>query len=881
MAVRSIAQSSSFLLHELLSTNCFLSTDAEAFQDDIRRGFLELLSLATDAALVDAVKEGQSATHGMVVYDLQYLLQALATLNWSEILTQHDESLKSSSKLQLKEHPPKCHYGVSASSRSNMFDDASSKTRPGCSILEIILQVVQDPGFWPVACHLPMLTTLIQAILENVPPHYCHDEPRQTEVDTTSRPAVATAQKCVRQFVLDSLHRIPALRQESNLKLLLPKLKTMASLPRIRLRLRLMKEWISEFPSSQHCFVPNLGSLLDLLDQMEIESSMEAMQGRLTRQGKAAEDRIEWGATNTSVMGRTKFVDRLHGDDDNDDEKLHQTVAVKSWRQSSGIYNTCRPPSTKRALRWSPLNSTEHSSNNDNALRKQERQTRLSYRTKCIELILAMQATDGGSLDSVPRKRRRLQQLQQQRHNLCVLNLLLDEVAMCCQVSSLSFCIILWVDQCDNGTNNNNNSMTLLDLAGVLWKRRNQNPVFVAFFFELLAECSYFDTGESLFTALDPFTALVSEFLEQASGDDKIDDDDNEQLQEKQYDDSDTRQPQRLPVNLGTISKSTLEPFYRYHFAWFLTRRGAYLKNETSFASTLTQLSVLFGNVHDWIPPTTMSSSTTEQQCGVIIEALQFAGILGVSSCTDYLAIDTTTKEAMTATRGESPQQFLRQGRDWCYTSSMGTCGRRLNLFSTLSLSNGVPVDADSVAESASNGTITSGINDMINADVLSLVFSYLGYKRVVWLRTICSEWRSIADCNRLWSDLYRTRYPFLQNDEKAFQLLESANYNRRDDKNLNMNDDNNNNSTVSWKQLFQDRWVAEREVRSRRCQSNRDFVLCGFVGCYKILNSQASQRKHHEQHCCKKVAPQRKRKALGSATSTTPKTSKRKHERS
>ncbi|KAL7577705.1 hypothetical protein ACA910_015213 [Epithemia clementina (nom. ined.)] len=827
-------------LRDSLSPNTFLSASIVEFRRGIHRGLSELATCA-----VQRNKNGNScAAAGVFVssYDLQYLLQQFTAVDWGAVLAQHDEILESSTartRIQPQHKPEQINEDVAPS--------AGHSSHKNTSILEVFLEVVQDPRCLPLPCLLPVLKTLIQAILEycGLPccrhqqykwPHLRHQSASFVATTTNNQPA----QTCVRRFIVSALHRIPALRQESNWIRLLPKLgrnddsnnhnhnQSAISLPRVGLRLILIKEWMFEFPPSECCFISSLCNLLDALDQMDVQALSETSVMRIKG------DRNDWSSgAYHGVRGRSKVVDHLHGDSDQEGggEESAQPFSVLRSRCSWTNQNSSAGfvPSTKRALKYSERNNgSENGAAVQSSTRQQERKIRQVYRTKCLKRLLAMTSRKVDFSSNKPQSLHQQQRRQEQQQWFVVLNRLLDEIVQCKQVSSVFYCIVLFVDQeCRSGERSS--VFSFCNLADLLWARRRRHPLYVALYFELLAECSYFDDVEKLSVALKPFGAMVSECMEQVAFDEEQDEDDH------QTDEAATQPP---GTTHSPTSSRTMEPFYRYYFAKLLTRRGALLKSqseETCFVSMVTQLSVLFGSVHDWIP------MQQDQNCkdhahvvASMIEALQFAGVLGLSSC-DF--VENATNHSPNKARSwffEWPQFLLREATKWCDVSF-----RRQGLLSTISLVNGIPEDRDNSRKAPLKHDNATAEAVHLNSDVLSHVFSYLGYKRVVWLREICSVWRDIADGERLWHELYQCRYPFLAEDQQAF-LLQAEN---KHENSASRND------RKTWKQLFQDKWAAEREVRSRRSRSSRDYVLCGFVGCNTILPSGASRRKHHEQH--------------------------------
>ena len=795
---------SSASLKEVLSPHTFLSHCGTVYRRLLQTALLDLLRHGL-------TRNPSRNLEGAVPYDWRCSSQCLAAVDWVSILSQHDQqkSLPQTTSSNVPETSlPKRHK-----EKGGTFSIRKE------TILTLFLETIQDPGTWPMACYLPLLSTLIQSLLD----YRGHadngkEDPKKRIFDHHHAPACTV----VRHFVIHSLRRIPALRRSWE-ELLPPYcLETSSSgmsLLRIRSRLQLIKEWIHEFPSCHSLLIPHLCYHLLLLDRIEVSSSTEMAATPTALKVRVGEQR--GNKTIHCVLGHSKIVDMLHGDMNDADQcsemELSSTSIVRGG-QHFGHTHSSRFPSTKRALQYSMLQKEDNDSLSLHVSR--ERKTRQIFRSKCLELIFYK--SSGEISVSKPAS-----SLSDSRERLVVLFSLLNQITRCGESPSFAYCIVDWVEQCGHGF------VSMTDLAMMLWMRRAQHPVFVALYFEVLAECAHFDDIDRLCTALEPFAIMVADAMEQISHYQEIEDERQDQAQ--------TSPSTNTKGGRVTGAPSSVEPIYRYHFAWLLTRRGALLREKegkTFFPSTVTHLSAMFDQVHDWVPAIKSCQGKVSHKSQAMLEALQQAGVLGLS-------LNESTQR-IHASGCTWPQCLLRKGRMLFEFSC-----RRQGVLSDISLVNGKPGQSHDCSYIAQLHQTQETCP--MNSDVLSHVFSYLGYKRVVWLRGICSDWRAIADNNRLWAELYKSRYPFLPEDRNALQMLE------------NNNCDASNNNEPSWKKLFQDKWAAEREVRSLRGQSNRDYVLCGFVGCNKVLPSIASRRKHHEQHCrrdhsSKKKPTQKKR---------------------
>ena len=115
-----------------------------------------------------------------------------------------------------------------------------------------------------------------------------------------------------------------------------------------------------------------------------------------------------------------------------------------------------------------------------------------------------------------------------------------------------------------------------------------------------------------------------------------------------------------------------------------------------------------------------------------------------------------------------------------------------------------------------------------LSNDIIQHMFAYLGYKRLVRARSVCREWKDLADRPELWYRIYRLRYGFHPDDPAGRKPVQDG----------------------DWKHAFVEAWTAERSIRLRRnWSSGWKARLCRYVGCLQVCTSQKQAQRHEASH--------------------------------
>ena len=122
-----------------------------------------------------------------------------------------------------------------------------------------------------------------------------------------------------------------------------------------------------------------------------------------------------------------------------------------------------------------------------------------------------------------------------------------------------------------------------------------------------------------------------------------------------------------------------------------------------------------------------------------------------------------------------------------------------------------------------------------LNDDLFQIIFSFLGYKRMIRAMNVCQSWYQLIDTksNILWKDIYMKRWPYSQIEKIP----------------------------LNWKESFITRWKIERSIRSKFNKSMTwKYKVCNVVGCHKILRQKALWDKHLHWHYDQKTKNEKKR---------------------
>ena len=341
-------------------------------------------------------------------------------------------------------------------------------------------------------------------------------------------------------------------------------------------------------------------------------------------------------------------------------------------------------------------------------------------------------------------------------------------------------------------------------LLEMLWSRvdKTKDPcTYLSFYVELLIEASIFDEKDALAEAIQPLCDRAKRLI-------LI---------------SEHRKP-------SVSSQGTL-----HCIAFLLVYRGTMLLQVPGFKFLLAQLSVEFTSPRQWL----LSSSISSYEELKLLTSLRASGIFGIEDDED-----------------EDDEIEQTSETSWFYDPHRGSTIRVCNFFSSLAspdlFSRWSPTNSNpkpsagakinqSLRSHAQEGTVLHDLGD----DMLREVFSFLGFKRIVFNRQVCKRWKCIGDDEyNTWMPLYLGRFGVDPEDPKLVTAL-----------------------SLPWKQLFMERWVAEKEIRFKRDRNGWRWRLCRRIGCLTVQSSPSRLLKHKSTH--EVTSKKRKRTRQDDATPT------------
>jgi hypothetical protein len=345
---------------------------------------------------------------------------------------------------------------------------------------------------------------------------------------------------------------------------------------------------------------------------------------------------------------------------------------------------------------------------------------------------------------------------------------------------SVRLCILLLVDQQETN-NSTNGKFGYSQLCQYWWSRVRPHDcsnasLYLLAYAELIVEGSYFDLYDTCASAVNP----LLDHLRQCCT------------------------PEQDPNR-----RESARP-YLHCFAYILSHRGKMLGSlsELELRSLLARLSVVFDQPSDWIR---FDIAPDERER--TMQTLQLAGILGVCDDIEANVCEPGVLGLSPDHEGFPPSICIRNA------------ARQIPLVPNSVFSKLSPVNEAPPKPSGAGASVQIPMMEYVNKDIVDHIFSYFSYKRIVRMRYVCKEWRSVADSNPLWRSAYHSRYGILPVDKLA------------------------HSETAPWKDYFMNKWLAEREIGFCRSKNGWKVRLCGFVECTQILKSRKQLQNHHVTH--------------------------------
>lgn len=320
---------------------------------------------------------------------------------------------------------------------------------------------------------------------------------------------------------------------------------------------------------------------------------------------------------------------------------------------------------------------------------------------------------------------------------------------------------------------------------------------------ELLVECSHFDKPIKCWEALQPLVNHVTKLC-------------------------DSQLSSSVAQTSGGGSDTPIRHVLQC-LSFILCRRRpvlAAIETDPKWKGLTSKLSVAFSDANWWISNDMSQNEKEETLC-----TLQAVGILGFLDAFD----DSNDEESQQCSWPFPEFMGIRSAH-----RRMGPSIAREGLLSNPSFRVGgaSAIAAHPHKESLSRRSepddriVGTPIMAFLNHDVLQIVFSFLGYKRLVKASVICKAWRMHTQDDTLWCQAYASRFPILNQDKSI-----AASVTRGDSK------------FGSWKRLLVNKVLAEKALRFKRHSSGWKHRTCAHIGCLMVLRSPSQMIKHYGTH--------------------------------
>jgi hypothetical protein len=354
----------------------------------------------------------------------------------------------------------------------------------------------------------------------------------------------------------------------------------------------------------------------------------------------------------------------------------------------------------------------------------------------------------------------------------------------------------------------------VIEYQWTLYERRTSflGEAVLKSYAELLVESSYFDRPSKYWKALQPLVNHITRLCDA-----------------------------QLSLSATQTSNQESDTQTRHLLrclSYILCRRRQLLvaiESDPKFREFTLKLSLSFSDA-DWWTSNDMSQNEKEE----ILFTLQAFGILGFLSI--FTGCDSIESEQRTF-------PFPKIMGIRAAYRRMGPNVTREALLSNPKVRPGAAALPHKQLHSRPSGPddriVGTPIMDHLNDDVLRIVFSFLGYKRLVKASGICKIWKLLTEDDALWFQAYAWRFPIQKQDKTIVYSVT-----RGDSK------------FKSWRTLFANKILAERALRFKRNSSGWKHRTCTHIGCLMVLKSPSQMTKHYGTHIMR-TPKERKRKLI------------------
>jgi hypothetical protein len=403
---------------------------------------------------------------------------------------------------------------------------------------------------------------------------------------------------------------------------------------------------------------------------------------------------------------------------------------------------------------------------------------------------------------------------------VAILHQLLDIICLQPNAATLKLCCVLVTKAASHEENDCDNACLDLLLSVIWWRATNASSkndveVFAHLYCELIKACPRYNCQQCLMKAITPLLTTLNIIIDA-------------KLQQ---------------LHIPEIPSSDVQKQYRKAFAIVLSIRASILVPIMTTTSKIifhpsmeehalllkvkTKASFLFYQPNDWIDPDLCSEDRS-----MLLKGLQQAGIIGIDPSRNTCC-NKTKDRIKTLFPLPSINTVLNNLQPWLFEGQ-----KTVRSFFLCDGCNHSEVNSNQEQNEENFCKVYKAIHALIAStlpdDILLNIFNYLSYKRLVRIRLVCKHWKTIADSQALWCNLYMKRY------KQPSKILQPKDL------------------LVVWKKVFMERHEASRGIKHLKCRQfpNWRIRLCQHFNCLKVLKTPESAKKHRKVHYSKVLKP-------------------------
>ena len=366
---------------------------------------------------------------------------------------------------------------------------------------------------------------------------------------------------------------------------------------------------------------------------------------------------------------------------------------------------------------------------------------------------------------------------------------------------------------------------------------------------ETVGECRHFDNPTNAWRAMKPLVAALMNLCQE--------EEEEEEEEDEERRSSDNTHHDHHHHDYGLLLRC---------FSFLLWRRQLHLTIPRSsiggaeYKSLILMLSVRFGDAHHWWLGQDDDDDDDEKTTGMV-QALRSAGILGFADCTSVCSRTTagTTSPSSLSGWPFPAAQSLRHAHERMgpHVTPSDPDSMLLSNHNAHVVDCNLENDQEIGRRPTTTTTTTTtrnknrvSIMHHLHDDVLEVMMSFLGYKRLCRAARVCKDWNRIAhEGNALWKHAFEGRYGIRGEAEDIAKALATH--------------------QDSWRCVFVATWRRERPLRFKRAADGWRHQICSYTGCFAILRTRLQHDRHEKAHNRKQERRQRRQQQANQETKT------------